>query len=161
MNVNCNFPIQVVQFLLNLGLGRILSVEREMTNKYLQLYFSFIYSWWGSWILKKMILFPIMLIFMIFWPNRKKNASVIISELHVACFNVYLCRIFIMYVVCHALKIDILKLQDEFFNGYRHGDRVFYLFVTNGRVLSRCSSWPSFFIVCSLDKGQWYIWRYA
>ena len=64
-------------------------------------------------------------------PKQKINACAIISELRVAHFSVCIFHIVVMLVVRHALKIDILKLQSEFFNGYQDGDRVSYLFVTN------------------------------
>ena len=36
-----------------------------------------------------------------------------------------------MPIVRHALKGDITKLEADFFNGYRDGDRVFYISATD------------------------------
>jgi hypothetical protein len=44
-----------------------------------------------------------------------------------------LCRMVPMLTIRHALKGDITKLEADFFNGYRDGDRVFYLSATDSK----------------------------
>jgi hypothetical protein len=50
---------------------------------------------------------------------------------HKAHTVVPLCRMVPMLVVKHVFKIDILKMEHAFHMGYREGDKVFYLFLTN------------------------------
>ncbi len=54
-----------------------------------------------------------------------------ISPKHKADMVVPLCRMVPMLVVKHVFKIDILKMEQAFHMGYREGDKVFYLFLTN------------------------------
>lgn len=63
--------------------------------------------------------------------KQKVNASAIINKLRVVRCCVPLCHMVVMLVVYPPLKTNILKLEGDFFNAYRDGDRVFYLFVTN------------------------------
>lgn len=41
--------------------------------------------------------------------------------------NILLCRMISMFVVNHALKIDVLKMEQEFRIKYHKGDKVLYL----------------------------------
>ncbi len=42
--------------------------------------------------------------------------------------NIPLCQMISMLVVCHALKIDVLKMEQAFQIGYCEGEKVFYVF---------------------------------
>jgi hypothetical protein len=44
-----------------------------------------------------------------------------------------LCRMIPMSIMPLALKDDITKLEVDFFNGYRGGDRVFYISATDSK----------------------------
>jgi hypothetical protein len=68
--------------------------------------------------------------------KRKVNSTSTISSIRVgpnARLRVPLCRMVPMPIVRHALKNDITKLEADFFNGYRDGDRVFYISATNSK----------------------------
>jgi hypothetical protein len=62
--------------------------------------------------------------------KRKINSSSTISSIRArpnARLRVPLCRMVSMPIVRYLLKDDITKLEADFFNGYRDGDRVIYL----------------------------------
>ena len=62
--------------------------------------------------------------------NYTATISLIRAELK-SRLLVHLCRMVPMPIVRHALKGDITKLEVDFFNGYRDGDRVFYISATD------------------------------
>jgi len=66
--------------------------------------------------------------------KRKVNSTSTISSIRAgpnSRLRVPLCRMVPMPIVRPALKGDITKLEADFFNGYRDGDRVFYLSATD------------------------------
>jgi hypothetical protein len=68
--------------------------------------------------------------------KRKVNSTSTISSIRArpnARFREPLCRMVPMPIVRPALKGDITKLEADFFNGYRDGDRVFYLSATDSK----------------------------
>ena len=68
--------------------------------------------------------------------KRKVNSIVTISSIRVepkSRLLVFLCRMVPMPSVWPALNGDITKLEVDFFNGYRNGDRVFYIAATDSK----------------------------
>jgi hypothetical protein len=68
--------------------------------------------------------------------KRKVNSTSTISSIragHNARLRVPLYRMVPMPIVRPALKGDITKLEADFFNDYRDGDRVFYLSATDSK----------------------------
>ena len=68
--------------------------------------------------------------------KRKVNSTSTISAIRARPsfrLRVPLCRMVPMPIVRPALKGDITKLEADFFNGYRDGDRVFYISATDSR----------------------------
>jgi hypothetical protein len=62
--------------------------------------------------------------------KRKVNSTSTISSIRAgpnARFRVPLCHMVPMPIVRPALQGDFIKLEADFFNSYRDGDRVFYL----------------------------------
>jgi hypothetical protein len=45
--------------------------------------------------------------------------------------NILLCRMISMFVVNHAFKINVLKMEQEFWIKYHKGDKVLYVFPIN------------------------------
>ena len=71
-----------------------------------------------------------------FTDKRKVNSTSIISSIRVrpkSRLRIPLCRMVLMPIVRHALNGDISKLEAEFFNGYRDGDRVFVISSTDSK----------------------------
>jgi len=68
--------------------------------------------------------------------KRKVNSTSIISSIRVrpkSRLRIPLCRMVPMPIVRPALNGDISKLEADFFNGYRDGDRVFYISATDSK----------------------------
>ena len=66
--------------------------------------------------------------------DKKDNSTITISSIcteHKSRLFLSLCRMVPMPIVQHALKGDIIKLEADFFNGYRDGDYVFYISATD------------------------------
>ena len=64
------------------------------------------------------------------FTDKKDNSTITISSIcteHKSRLFLSLCRMVPMPIVQHALKGDIIKLEADFFNGYRDGDCVFYI----------------------------------
>ena len=72
--------------------------------------------------------------------KRKVNSTSTIFSIRAgpnARLRVPLCRMVPMSIVHPALKGDITKLEADFFNGYRDGDRIFYLSATDSKEMTR------------------------
>jgi hypothetical protein len=68
--------------------------------------------------------------------KQKVNSTSTISSIRAgpnARLRIPLCRMVLIPIVRPALKGDITKLEANFFNGYRDGDRVFYLSATDSK----------------------------
>ena len=64
------------------------------------------------------------------FTDKKDNSTITISSIcteHKSRLFLSLCGMVPMPIVQHALKGDIIKLEADFFNGYRDGDCVFYI----------------------------------